>query len=290
MFILRMPGSIMANNRLLTWQIVEMQYRVVVAYQNAAWEKGNTELTNLFAAVKKEECDRRINLREFLVAFVQRQQRLFLSLPGVHNAVLEELVGKEISLEEVERSVQSAIKSRTEKYNADLAALSPAPSQDGDEEKTEVPQLESPLLSDLLTKAKVIERRVGNGWQTCLAIITADSFLHLFDIDSKSIIPGSSPEVAFKTLVPSVFVPSSANMTSGKTNFSRGWSDSITPSDSMVLANCSVLRKNDTAFELTETTSPTGAQKMFGKIMIKRALINTSTKDEAEDWIAVLTA
>lgn len=268
-----------------------MQYRVAVAYQNAAWEKGNTELTNLFASVKKEECSRRMNLREFLVAFVQRQQRLFLSLPGVHNAVLEELVGKEISLEEVERTVQSAIQSRTEKYNADLAALSPTSSRDGgDEEKTDVPQLESPLLSDLLTKAKVIERRLGNKWQTCLAIITADSFLHLFDINSKSIIPGSSPEIAFKTLVPSVFVPSSANMTSGKTNFSRGWSDSITPSDSMVLANCSVLRKNDTAFELTETTSPTGAQKMFGKIMIKRALINTSTKDEAEDWIAVLTA
>jgi hypothetical protein len=29
---------------------------------------------------------------------------------------------------------------------------------------------------------------------------------------------------------------------------------------------------------------------MFGKIMVKRVLINTSTKEEAEDWIAVLTS
>ena len=69
-----------------------MQYRVAVAYQNLAWEKGNDELTKLFAKVKEEEITRRMNLREFLVAFAQRQQRLFLSLPGIQNELLENLM------------------------------------------------------------------------------------------------------------------------------------------------------------------------------------------------------
>jgi hypothetical protein len=282
---------------LFMYQIVEMQYRVAVAYQNTAWDKGNAELTKLFATVKQEECARRMNLREFLVAFVQRQQRLFLSLPGIHNSVLEELVGKEISLDEVERNVQTAIETRAAKYSADLEKLTQSAAlatENAEDEKTDVQQLESPLMSDLLTKAKVIERRVKgtgtSGWQTSLAIITVDSFLHLFDIESKSIIPGSSPEIAFKTLVPAAFAPSSAHLAAGKSNFSRGWGDSITPSDSIVLANCSLQRKDETSFELTETISPTGASKRFGKIMVKRVLINTSTKEEAEDWIAVLTS
>eukprot|EP00980_Cylindrotheca_fusiformis_P009178 scaffold1996_cov127-Cylindrotheca_fusiformis.AAC.15 len=277
--------------------IVEMQYRVAVAYQNTAWDKGNAELTKLFATVKQEECARRMHLREFLVAFVQRQQRLFLSLPGIHNAVLEELVGKEISLDEVQRSVEKAIETRAAKYHADLEVLSQnaaLSAENSQQDNVDSEKLGSPLFSDLLTKAKVIERRVkGTGtsaWQTSLAIITVDSFLHLFDIESKSIIPGSSPEIAFKTLVPTAFVPSSANLAAGKTNFSRGWGDSITPSDSMVLANCSLQRRDETSFELTETITPTGASKMFGKIMIKRVLINTSTKEEADDWIALLTS
>jgi hypothetical protein len=272
-----------------------MQYRVAVAYQNAAWDKANAELSKLFILIKQEECSRRMYLREFLVAFVQRQQRLFLSLPGIHNNVLEELVGKSLSLEQIEKNVHSAIEERAAKYSAEMEALaknSVLASTPEDEEKTDFQELESPLSSDLLTKAKVIERKMKgstSGWQTSLAIITADSFLHLFDIESKSIIPGSSPEIAFKTIVPTVFVPNPANLATGKSNFSRGWGESLNPSDSMVLASCSIQRKDETSFELSETINPTGASKMFGKVMIKKVLINASTKEETEDWITVLT-
>ena len=274
-----------------------MQYRVSVAYQNTLWEKGNAELTTLFDQVKEKECARRMNLREFLVAFVQRQQRLFLSLPGIHNSVLEDLVGKEISLDEMEKTVQSTIDERAAKYSADLETLQNSGSQlitesaeDEKSENYEFQQIESPLLSDLLCKAKVVERQVKGantqGWQTTLAVITADSFLHLFDLESKSIIPGSSPEIAFKTLVPAVYVPTSESLSAGKANFSRGWGETLTPDESLVLANCSLQRKNETSFELMETITPKG---MFGKVIVKKILINTSTKDEADDWIDVLT-
>ena len=272
-----------------------MQYRVCVAYQNKAWEEGNAKLIELFAQVKQEECARRMNLREFLVAFVQRQQRLFSSLPGIQNKSLEDLVGKEISLSEMEMNVQATIDEQAAKHSADLDSLaqhsaSKPTSTDPEDEQNVFQKIGSPLLSDLLLKAKVVERKSrissNQGWQTSLAIITADSFLHLFDIVSKSIIPGSSPDIAFKTLVPPVLMPTSERLLSGKSNFSRGWGESLTPTESLILANCSFQRKNETCFELMEKINPKG---MFGKIVSKKVMINTSTKEEADDWISVLT-
>ena len=69
-----------------------------------------------------------------------------------------------------------------------------------------VDELDSPLKSALLGKAKVIEKRkegMMGGWKPVLALVTADNFLHIFDIPTTAKVQsGSAPEVAFNSLIP----------------------------------------------------------------------------------------
>ena len=266
-----------------------MQYRVAVTYQNLAWEKGNEELKKLFVKVKEEEINRRMNLREFLVAFAQRQQRLFLSLPDIQNKVLEELAGKEMTRDEMDIIVNGIIEDRAQKYkkpalDSELAKV--AEDDFGDF------HLESPLSSDLLSKAKVVLRRgQGGDWTLSLAVMSADSFLHMFDIDSPRVKLTTSPEVAFTLLSPSLITPNVDNLNSGKSNFGKDWSSSLTPTLSMVLGKCKVKQVDDNSFEMIESISPTGASKFArGKRTRRRIQIQTPTKEETDDWIQMLTA
>lgn len=263
-----------------------MQYRVAVAYQNMAWDKGNEELQELFEKVKKEEITRRMNLREFLVAFAQRQQRLFLSLPEIQNKVVEELVGKEMSREEVDKAVRTIIEERAAKYKKETVKGS-----DLTEDDFADFNLESPLASDLLSKAKVVLRK-GSGldWTLSLAVMTADSYLHLFDIESSNIKLTTSPEVAFTALAPNLVIPNPENRLLGKSNFGKGWSDPLTPSESMILGKCKVKQLDEISFELIETVSISGASKFIGKTSKRRVQIQTPTTEETEDWIQILTA
>lgn len=259
---------------------METQYRVAVAYQNTAWDKGSAQLDELFRKVRQEEINRRMNLREFLVAFAQRQQRLFLSLPGIHTSVLEQLVGKEVSREEIERNVRAAVKDK-------ITIAS-------DINKNGGPPLESPLTSDLLSKAKVVERRglsPGAEWIVSLAVMTADSYLHFFDLEDSRISPSSTPEAAFQVLMPSVVVPTAETVLLGKANFAKGWTDTLTPTESIILARCLLQSSADTVFSITEKGGgTTAASKMFGKLVDKKIQIRTQTRADRDDWINILTS
>jgi hypothetical protein len=264
-----------------------MQYRVAVAYQNLAWQKGNDELTKLFEKVKHEEIDRRMNLREFLVAFAQRQQRLFLGLPAIQNQVLEDLVGKEMSREDMEKTVHEIIDERAARYKKDATTGADLNVDDFSDFN-----LESPLSSDLLSKAKVVLRKgAGLDWTISLAVMTADSYLHMFDIETSNVKLTTAPEVAFAALAPTLIVPNADNHLLGKTNFGRGWSDPLTPSESMILGRCKVKQIDENSFELAETLGAVGtASKLIGKRAKKKVQIQTPTKEEADDWIQILTA
>jgi hypothetical protein len=226
-----------------------------------------------------------MNLREFLVAFVQRQQRLFLSLPSIHNSVLEELVGKGVSRDEIERSIHTNIQNKEVDVSPEKGGLS----------------LESPLTSDLLSKAKVVERRgltagvssIGNNsdWKISLAVLTADSYLHFFDLEDPRISSSSTPEAAFQVLMPNVIVPTVENFFLGKLNFSKGWSDTLTPTESIVLAKCILQTVEETSFTIIEKGGgATAASKMFGKLVDKKVQVRTQGKGDKDDWMALLTS
>ena len=141
--------------------------------------------------------------------------------------------------------------------------------------------LESPLNSDLLRRAKVVEiRTAGTQWKTCLGTITGDSYLHFFELPDDRIKLGAKPEAAFYALAPTVIIPSLESLQEGKSNFSKGWSDTITPCESMVLAKCAILPKDDTTFDISETVAATGASKMFAKSVTRRLSIKAHSKEE----------
>ena len=285
--------------------VVEMQYRVAVAYQSAAWDKGSSELSTLFASMKDTECKRRVDLREYLVAFVQRQERLYHSLPEVYTPVLRDLVGRDMDRNSIEEKVQETIRKRAETLQREEAKSKPAKkrgsgltgtvSKEADEKKNFT--LESPLMSELLCKAKVIEKRTGgmmSGWKVTMAVVTADAYLHLFDLPPSSRVQnGSAPEVAFQAMIPIVHVPNAETIKSGKINFVKGWCDWLVPSESLCLANCSITTglndPNGSAFEIVERMLSSGAKKMLGKKTTTRRLtLRTVTSKETEDWIAAL--
>jgi hypothetical protein len=264
---------------------VETQYRVAVAYQNALWDQATSKLDELFREVKQQEIHRRMNLREFLVAFIQRQQRLFMSLPSIHNAVLEVLVGKELSREDIERDLKVLVKDKVE----------------GDQTKGVIANLNSPLQSDLLANAQVLERRamtsasgvsrIGStsDWKTSLAIMTSDCYLHFFDLDDGFYTLEMSPDSVFQGLMPHVIVPTANNLSSGKSNFSRGWSDSLTPSDSIVLAKCKLHDIDETSFTIVEQGGGSNtASKMFGKLVAKKLQVRLRDKVQKDEFINAL--
>lgn len=286
--------------------LVEMHYRVAVAYQTFTWEKASAELSKLFASMKETECMRRMNVREYLVAFIQRQERLFVSLPDVHTPVLKDLVGRDMDRSTLEEVVQNDIRKRAERLAREDAKNKTKEVVGKDLAGTNKTDgnftLQSPMQSELMGKAKVVERK-GTGmmasWKLSLAIITVDSFLHLFDLPGGKVSLGSAPEVAFQLLVPKVELPTPESLKSKKgitaaTNFVKGWCDSLTPSESLCLPNCTIsqqkLGRETSSFDVQEAIFNTGASKMFGKTTTKKTTLRTINKKETQDWIAALKA
>jgi hypothetical protein len=287
--------------------IVEMHYRVTVAYQSFAWEKGSDELSKLFASMKETECMRRMNVREYLVAFIQRQERLFMSLPDIHTPVLKDLVGRDMDRSTLEDVVQNDIRKRAERLARADAKLKKQKSVKfnltGADEKEGNFTLQSPLQSELMSRAKVVERKstgIMATWRLSLAIVTVDSFLHLFDLPTGKegkVSLGSAPEVAFQALVPKVELPSAESLKNRKgsapaTNFVKGWCDSLVPSESMILPNCSIsqakIGRESASFDIQEAIFNTGASKMFAKTTMKKITLRTINKKETQDWITAL--
>jgi hypothetical protein len=272
--------------------LFQTKYRVAVAYQNVAWESGSSELSKLFQRMKDEECRRRTSLRELLVAFVQRQQRLFLSFPAIQNPLLEQLVERQIDPKAIEESVQAAIGAGqiTGDFSKNKHSNGQGLAKASSEEESDF-TLESPLTSDLICKAQVVERQhlgVLKGWKASLAVITSDSYLHFFDLPPERVKQGLEPEVAFQSLVPIVIIPTWENFTMGKSNFSKGWGDLISPSESIVLGNCVIQPRGDSSFEIIETIATTGASKMFGKTVSRKMILRTPSKMETDEWINLL--
>jgi hypothetical protein len=280
--------------------VVEMQYLVAVDYQTSVWEKASTELSTLFASMKDIECQRRVNLRELLLAFAQRQQRLFVSLPDVYTTALKDLVGRDIDRNAIEEKVQFSIRKRAELLQREEAPTLARLTEQGSglkavlldvEQSLSSAKLESPLLSELLCKAKVIERKlpgIVGSWTTTLAIVTADSFLHLFDLPVGSPVHvGSAPEAAFHTLSPTVNVPSADKMRTGKYDFVKGWCDGLIPAESLALHNCKVT-SHGTTFDIVETYDSRGASKMFRSTTTRKLVFRAGTEEETEDWMEAL--
>ena len=199
----------------------EMRYRMAVAFLSSVWEKCSSELSKLFLSMKDAECSRRSRLRDLMIDTARRQEALWSALPAAIGPVLEEFVAWPMERKVVEDDVQWSIRERAQtlqleeaerkKPGGDDAAQPRAASglegaDDGDGNF----ELSSPLVSDLLCKAKVLEKRspgMMSAWKVSVAVVTSDSFLQLFELPSScKLHSGSAPEVAFQNLIPPVVV------------------------------------------------------------------------------------
>ena len=161
--------------------------------------------------MKNLEYDRRVKMQELMILFLQRQEQLWVALPAVQSPCLKSYTEKTIERSQVDNDIGASIRTGAQNIQmfnttAKMAAIGVKSDAeeggrgDGDEggeggeerERTsslQVGELDSPLKSVLLGKAKVIEKRkegMMGGWKPVLALVTADNFLHLFDIPSSA--------------------------------------------------------------------------------------------------------
>jgi len=306
--------------------VVEMHYRMSVAYLTTTWEQSSSELSKLFQSMKEVECNRRFRLREILLSHMTRQERLWVSIPGLISPVIKDLTNRPTDIPTVEKEVQNHIRVRAadikrEKETSEARRLtyeqernraannltSPPTSPrigwqnataglNSAEELDPRYELVSPLMSDLLLKADVVEKRCDSGiiakWKTTLVIATSDSFLHFFDMPpSSGVRPGSAAEVAFQALVPPIAVPTEDMIKNGKIVFGKSWFEYLIPADSVSLKKSTISlneSKGDCIFEVTETMESSGAAKIFNIKNTRKFSIKLFSSHEMVSWLLAL--
>jgi hypothetical protein len=273
-----------------------MQYVMAVAYSKSYWIKSSSRMAKLFGSIKETECHRRSFIRDILTTYMKKQEILYLSIQSIVTPVLRDLVDRPLDRATVEKAVHENIQSRAEELDRmstktieiDESLSHVVLGQDISDDF----ELAPPLLSELLCKANVIERKTGVlGWKTTLAISTADGFLHLFDLSSDlPVQSGSAAEVAFHALCPSIEIPSETSVKGSKTyDFGKRMIESLTPSETIKLRNAQLtfndLNGNST-FEVIETSEK--SRSMFGKAATKRLTLRTISRAETVSWVAAL--
>jgi hypothetical protein len=285
--------------------LMEMHYRMSVAYLTTIWDKSSKELAKLFSNMKEMESNRRSRLREIMVQYMQRQERLFLSIPSQITPVMQSLLAYSVDKVKIDTEVQTQIRNRAltlqrEEETSKKASAEKKPGR-GLTNVPDIPksyELQSPLMSELMIKADVVEKktdRLGSIFKPTLAIATADAFLHLFELPPTAKLElGSAAEVAFHWLVPPVEITTEAMAKAGRKAKNKAWFQFLTPAESICLTNSAISfseREGNSTFEITEVVGNTNsATKMFMKSQgLKRKFtIRLYSGHEMVNWLLAL--
>jgi hypothetical protein len=308
-------GSSTLDNRITVKEgcadiwVVELRYRMAVAFLSAVWEKCSSELSKLFLSMKDAECNRRNIIKDLMIKAMTRQESQWQELPLLASPVLKDLdEWPTTERKAVEDDVQNSIRERAQNIQRDEAIHKKETQPDAEPSDSGLAEahddedgnfeLSSPLVSDLMRRAKVIEKRspgMMSAWKLSLAVVTLDSFLHLFELPPTcKLHAGSAPELAFQNLIPPVLVPSMEGLNEGvRIPTAKHWFDNLVPSESFALPNCVVTlnkdeEKNSNCFEIVETILTSGASKMFTKTVNRKMLFRAITREDAQDFVASL--
>jgi len=260
--------------------LVEMRYRFAVAHQSSTWET----VSELFQIVTKTELARRERLKELLLDFVPRQRRLFSISASTQAHVLQELVDRHENSHDIERDVQAvAQKLAVTRQAGGKGKTAPALDDFGDDGSSDYKFLmsESPLASQLVRSSIFIEMKIVRGhWQTMLAVVTADSFLHLFDMPS-------SIEATPRTNEVFLELPTGESSTPGGTegedsNSIMGILKDFWPLESLFLPNCIVTSGVDDQRYIVLTESRVGK---FGNATARKLLLRTGSPEDTAKLI-----
>jgi hypothetical protein len=322
--------------------LLECNYIITVQYQTEAWSKYEPELCKMFSTMKEMELFRRSLIKEILTWAMQHKDRMYLGLQKLAEPSLEKLskhaVDSNIIDEELKQSIRAGankdsldskqavrvnVDGETE-FNADDNAAVAEGIVDNGYMLDVQGEVEAPLNSVLIKNMKVIQRkgnRLGAGWKTALAIITADSVMHLFDAPSSAIkehlegIAGNGsdggsnidssiqPDFIFESLLPHVSLPtkeslSNESMNKGANSFFASLNGStnkainlnIVPEISIILPNSTVSYTEGSSdensnIEIIEICQTRGASKLLHKTSQRKVLLRASSRQQAMDLI-----
>jgi len=221
----------------------------------------------LAMSARETEVDRRIKLNECMVKFLDCLQKLF-------QAIAKE-DGEKINifrpLKSLEQEVKKAVKSPAdgalqdaEKHIAKIVLSiddSTQPSFDLDGNSWSVMAAKVLEWKDTLSPLSVADR-----WRFALAVVTVDSYLHLFDLtpflSNDDIYLGCSPNIAMGYLFP-LLKPSRAD--GGYNGNFISFRDKMIPEFSMILSkDCSVEMLHDECCEIAKLAPQGVAGRWLG--------------------------
>jgi hypothetical protein len=301
--IQKAAGKGMNPNAITDVWLLEMHYRMAVAYLTTVWEKSSSELSNLFAGTKEMECNRRFRLQGLRTLFMERAERMWSGIPPLLKPVMEDLAGEPTQIKVLEQDVAEKIRAKAQelqKMDEAILTIDPlnGPGLAGVPEPDDNFELQSPLMSDLLCKVEVIWRKsdkIMSVWKPCLAVTTSDCYLHLFEIPANgNVQTGTAPEVAFQTLVPPVEVPTEDAIVDGvMPKAGRSWFHDLVPGSSLDLKNSNISfneQKGNSTFEITETLAPSGFSKISKNVKRRKFSLRLFSSQHMVEWLVALRA
>ena len=264
--------------------LLDTQYRVAVELQKTIWQSTQQHLHDLFRRMKTLEVNRRSQLHALILRYMQNQGSFWAQLPQAAADCSVAISGLsstdpnqvETELSEEIRRCAKAVEAREhnlqqqqqQQHGAGRGTRSATtttmttPSTPSVEPFTG--HLLAPLDTPLTRRVEVLEHRLVTGveslpllkrWRPCLAVLTLDDFLHLFDLPPE-VAPGTilTPREAFKLLVPTPI--------DKKGRFKRGKDvERVSPSLTLALPFSSArfrAEEGPEAFEITEARQNTG--------------------------------
>jgi hypothetical protein len=294
----------------------------------------------MFSSMKEMELLRRSLIKEVLTLAMQRKDRMYLGLQKLAEPSLQNLSKHVVDSNIIDEELKQSIRAGANKDSLDSKQVVKV-YVDGETElnvgdtAAEVDvdngymldvqrKIEAPLNSVLIKNMKVIQRKVnrlGAGWKTALAIITADSVMHLFDAPSSAlkerleVIAGNGsdggsnidasiqPDFIFQSLLPHVSLPTKESLTSesmnkgansffaslnGSTN--KAINVNIVPEMSIILPNSTVSYTEGSSdensnIEIVEICQTRGASKLLHKTSQRKVLLRASSRQQAMDLI-----
>jgi hypothetical protein len=290
--------------------LIETHYKTAVTYQMAVFEMATKELENLFEKIISLEEDRFQKLRQIMLAFVPRQQRLYIALPRQLKSVLDDLVGLRIDEESLQAVVDQAIKDRSHNHlklssthrssimnRSRIKSVSESPEE-------EVQDIESifgsPFNSSMILISNILELKpsglgamVNATWKIVLAVVTSAGNFHVFELPQGTDWMARTPPEAFRALYPSMEFDSQTAWTADRKD---PIIKSLTPTISLDMRICgftvSNMRKRQ--FDVVEDR---GAQKVgsrflkavnAGSLRSTRCTLRLAFASDAFEWVALL--
>ena len=318
--------------------LYESRYRLSVACLATCWKKCSEEMSKLFRFVKDIEVQRQKTIQSLLKQLCQEREYHWHSLPSTsHDIICWVAERSENDQKHIEKDLTTHIHSEAirlkalgEKNNEedvsndnsqDLSAGLKVLNFDEGESKGRSIELASPVVSELLSTIKVLEKRNQSfvaKFKRTMAISTVDGFLHFFDISESNGIFSSKKSATlsdvFNSFLPEIDVPSLDSIKSQEKNISkeylkkrqdkvkrnfspslplRSWHDLLKPSASLYLPNCKLhltvdKKSGECVAELTETIANVGAAKLFARNFTRLYYLRAENSDMLSKWVTNL--